>query len=156
MRSRTAKYFECFVRYDKTMEDGKQKNVTEQYTVDALSFTEAEADIIKEMKPNISGDYEVKNINPAAYGEIFFSDKDTDDKWYKVKLAFITIDEKTEKEKKAKVTYLVQANSLEQARKNTEEVMNGTAIDYEFVSVTETKILDVFEYGGKSEAEPAE
>lgn len=156
MRSRTAKYFECFVRYDKTMEDGATKTVTEQYTVDALSFTEAEADIIKEMKPYISGTYEVKNINPAAYGEIFFSDKDTDDKWYKVKLAFITIDEKTEKEKKTKVTYLVQANSLEQARKNTEEVMNGTAIDYEFVSVTETKILDVFEHGGKSEAKPAE
>lgn len=71
--------------------------------------------------------------------------KETDDKYYRVKLAFITIDERTEKEKKSKVTYLVQAGSLEQARMNTEEVMNGTMIDYEFVSVTETKILDVFE-----------
>lgn len=145
MRSRTAKYFECFVRYDKTMEDGTQKKVTEQYTVDALSFGEAEEKITNEMGHYISGEFEVKNINPATYGEIFFSDKDTDDKWYKVKMAFITIDEKTEKEKKSKVTYLVQASSLEQARKNTEEVMNGTMTDYEFVSVTETKILDVFE-----------
>lgn len=149
MRSRTAKYFECFVRYDKTMEDGTQKKVTEQYTVDALSFGEAEEKITNEMSHYISGEFEVKNINPATYGEIFFSDKDTDDKWYKVKMAFITIDEKTEKEKKSKVTYLVQASSLEQARKNTEEVMNGTMIDYEFVSVTETKILDVFEQEGK-------
>lgn len=145
MRSRTAKYFECFVRYDKTMEDGTQKKVTEQYTVDALSFSEAEEKITNEMSHYISGEFEVKNINPATYGEIFFSDKDTDDKWYKVKMAFITIEEKTEKKKKSKVTYLVQASSLEQARKNTEEVMNGTMIDYEFVSVTETKILDVFE-----------
>ena len=66
-----------------------------------------------------------------------------------MKLAFITIDEKTQKEKKSKVTYLVQAGSLEQARKNTEDVMKGTMIDYEFVSVTETKILDVFEQEGK-------
>lgn len=155
MRTRTSQWFECFVRYDKMMEDGVQKKVTEQYTLDALSFGEAEDRITKEMSHYISGEFEVKNINPAPYGEIFFSDIDSDDKWYKVKLAFITIDEKTEKEKKSKVTYLVQAGSLEQARKNTEEVMNGTAIDYEFVSVTETKILDVFEYKAEAKNEGA-
>ena len=145
MRSVNKKWFETIVRYDKTMENGEMKKVNETYVVDALTFGEAEESIAEEMKPYMSGDFDIKNINPAPYSEIFFSDEDTDDKYYRVKLAFITIDEKTQKEKKSKVTYLVQANSLEQARKNAEEVMNGTMIDYEFVSVTETKILDVFE-----------
>ena len=145
MRSVNKRWFETIVRYDKIQEDGEKKKVNETYVVDAITFGEAEESIAEEMKPYMSGDFDIKNINPAPYSEIFFSDKDTDDKYYRVKLAFITIDERTQKEKKSKVTYLVQAGSLEQARKNTEDVMNGTMIDYEFVSVTETKILDVFE-----------
>ena len=145
MRSVQKRWFETIVRYDKVMESGETKKVSETYVVDAITFGEAEESIAEEMKPYISGDFDIENINPAPYSEIFFSDKDTDDKYYRVKLAFITIGERTQKEKKSKVTYLVQADSLEQARKNTEEVMNGTMIDYEFVSVTETKILDVFE-----------
>lgn len=39
-----ANWFETKVRYDKTMENGAIKKVTEAYMVDALSFTEAEAD----------------------------------------------------------------------------------------------------------------
>ena len=149
MRSVNKRWFETIVRYDKTMESGEVKKVNEVYVVDAITFGEAEERIAEEMKTYTSGDFDIKNINPAPYSEIFFSDKDTDDKYYRVKLNFITIDERTQKEKKSKVTYLVQANSLEQARKNTEEVMKGTMIDYEFVSVTETKILDVFEKKSK-------
>ena len=145
MRDVNKRWFETIVRCDRMMEDGQMKKVNETYVVDALSFGEAEENITREMSHYISGDFDIKNINPAPYSEIFFSDKETDDKYYRVKLSFITIDERTQKEKKSKVTYLVQANSLEQARKNTEEVMNGTMIDYEFASVTETKILDVFE-----------
>ena len=145
MRNVNKKWFETIVRYDKTMESGEVKKVSETYVVDAITFGEAEENIAEIAKSYASGDFDIKKINPAPYPEIFFSDKDTDDKYFRVKLAFITIDERTEKEKKSKVTYLVQAGSLEQARMNTEEVMNGTMIDYEFVSVTETKILDVFE-----------
>ena len=145
MRDVNKKWFETIVRYDKVMESGETKKVSDTYVVDAITFGEAEESIAEEMKPYMSGDFDIKNINPAPYSEILFSDKDTDDKYYRVKLNFITINEITQKEKKSKVTYLVQAGSLEQARKNTEEVMNETMIDYEFVSVTETKILDVFE-----------
>ena len=112
MRSRTTIWFETKIRYDKTQEDGRQKPVTEQYVVDALSFSEAEASILEEMKVYISGDYKITDIRPAAYHEVFFSDMDRDDKWYKAKLQFLTIDEKTEKEKRTTVTYLVQAASL--------------------------------------------
>ncbi len=146
MRSRTSDWFETKIRYAKTQEDGSQKNVTEQYVVDALSFTEAEGAILEEMKVYISGDYKITDIKPAAYHEIFFSDMDNDDKWYKAKLQFITIDEKTEKEKRSTVTYLVQAATLPAAVKHVEEVMGGTMIDYVISSIAETQIMDVFEH----------
>ena len=153
MRTRTAQWFETRVRYDKMMEDGQQKKVIEQYVVDALSFGEAEERITKEMSHYISGEFEVKAITPASYGEIFFSDAESDDRWYKAKLSFITIDEKTEKEKRTSVTYLVQGGTVQSAVKNVEEVMNGTAIDYVIAAVTETKIMDVFEHMAQSTKE---
>lgn len=150
MRSRTSDWFETKIRYAKTQEDGTQKNVTEQYVVDALSFTEAESEILEEMKVYISGDYKITDIKPAAYHEIFFTDMDKDDKWYKAKLQFITIDEKTEKEKRSTVVYLVQAATLGAAVKNIDEVMGGTMIDYAIASVAETQIMDVFEHNDTS------
>ena len=146
MRSRTAEWFETKVQYDKVQEDGSQKKVTELYVVDALSFTDAENSIIEEMGPYISGDYKVKNITPANYHEVFFSDSMEDDKWYKAKLAFITIDEKTEKEQRSIVHYLVQARSTDTAQQAINDVMSKSMIDYETVSISETKILDVFEH----------
>ncbi len=151
MRSRTAKWFICKIRYEKTMEDGLQKKVTEIYVVDALSFTEAEARITEQMKSYISGECSIENIDPAPFGEIFFSDGETDDKWYKAKLVFITIDEKTDKEKRSIVNYLVQGGSFDQAKKHIEEVMGGTMIDYVIDTLKETKYMDVFEYVAKSE-----
>ncbi len=147
MRSRTDTWFECKIRYEKVMEDGLQKKVTEQYVVDALSFTEAEQRITEEMSAYISGTFEVTDIKKAVYKEIFFSDDELADRWYKAKLQFITIDEKTEKEKRANVSYLVQAGSFNGAVKNIDEVMGGTMIDYVIATVAETQILDVYEYG---------
>lgn len=149
MRSRTANWFETKIRYDKTMEDGQQKKVSENYVVDAFSFSEAEARITEEMSAYISGEFDVKAITPASYGEIFFSDNANDDRWYKTKLQFITIDEKTEKEKRSAVTYLVQAGTFNGAVKNIEEVMGGTMIDYVIASVAETTIMDVYEHEKK-------
>lgn len=151
MRSRTANWMECILRYEKTMEDGLQKKVTEKYVVDALSFTEAEKRITEEMSSYISGEFDIANINPCAFKEIFFSDDAEADKWYKAKLAFITIDEKTDKEKKSKVQYLVQAGSFDGAKKNIDEVMGGTMIDYVIEKVEETAYMDVFEYQKSSE-----
>ena len=153
MRSRTANWFLCKIRYEKTMEDGLQKKVTEQYVVDALSFTEAEARIIEQMSSYISGQFDVVEIDRCKFGEVFFSDEECADKWYKAKLKFITIDEKTEKEKKTVVYYLVQAGSFEGARKNIDDVMGGTMIDYEIGTVSETVIMDVFEHVAKKDEE---
>ena len=146
MRSRTAEWFECKIRYEKVMEDGMQKKVTETYVVDALSFSEAEERIIEEMSAYISGEFNVTDIKKAPYKEIFFADTDMADRWYKAKLQFITIDEKTEKEKRTSVAYLVNAGSFNGAVKNIDEVMGGTMIDYVISSIAETTLMDVFEY----------
>ena len=153
MRSRTANWYETAIRYDKTMEDGMPKKVIEYYVVDALSFGEAEETITQEMSAYISGDFEVKNITPATYHEIFFSENEADDRWYKAKLQFITIDEKTEKEKRSSVTYLVQAGTLNGAVKNIDEVMGGTMIDYVISNISETKFMDVYEHASKKAEE---
>ena len=151
MRSRTRTWFETKVKYQKTMEDGSEKVVSEAYVVDALSFTEAESAIIDEMSVYVSGELKVSGIGKAGYGEIFFSDVDDDDKWYKAKLQFITIDEKSEKEKRSNVTYLVQAKSLARALRHIDEVMGKTMIDYDVVGLNETKLMDVFEHHAPNE-----
>ena len=154
MRSSTAIWFEAKIRYEKTMEDGCLKKVTETYVIDALSFGEAEKRILEEMASYVSGEVEVCALKIAPYKEIFFADSNMDDKWYVAKLAFITIDEKTDKEKKTRVCYLVNAGNINAAIKNIEEVMAGTMIDYDTLNVSETQILDVFEYKPKGENKP--
>jgi len=153
MRSRTANWFETKIRYEKTMDNGMQKKVTEQYVVDALTCTEAEKCIIEEMSSFISGDFRITDIKLAPYGEVFFTDGEKDDKWYKAKLQFITIDEKTDKEKRTNVNYLVQARTLQGAVKNIEEVMGTTMIDYAIAAINETIIMDVYEHHAKEAAE---
>ena len=156
MRSSTSIWFECKVRYEKTMEDGMPKKVVEIYTVDALSFSEAEERIMEEMSSYVSGAIDIVDLKIAQYKEIFFADSDLADKWYKAKLAFITIDEKTDKEKKTSVFYLVNAGNINSAIKNIDEVMGGTMIDYQTINVSETSIMDVFEYKKKEKDDKPE
>ncbi len=153
MRSKSAQWFECKIKYEKVMEDGLQKQVVEQYVVDALSFAEAEQRITEQMSQYISGEFEVTDVKKATYKEVFFDDDNAaSDRWYKAKLQFITIDEKTEKEKRTNVTYLVQACSLHNALDNIDTVMKGTMIDYVQANVGETQLVDVFEHTAEDKA----
>jgi hypothetical protein len=151
MRSRQSNWFEVGIRYQKTQEDGSEKSVTEKYAIDALSFTEGESAITEEMAAYISGEFKVKSTQEASYREVFFSDKDDDDCWYKAKLQFIPFDDKTSKEKRSNVTYLVQAKSMHRAISNIDEVMGKTMIDYEIIGLSKTNVYDVFEHKTKEE-----
>ena len=145
MRSLLAKWYETKVQYEKTMDDGSIKKVRENYVVNALSFAEAEANITESMESYV-GEFEVVDcIRQAKYKEVIFSDDATDDKFYKAKLQFITLDEKTEKEKMSAAFYLVQAGTFDVARKYIKELMAGTMIDYKIDTVSETNFIDVFE-----------
>ena len=137
-----AQWFECKVRYDKLMENGMQKKVNEPYMVDALSFTEAEARIIEEVTPFISGDFSVSAVKRTNISEIFWDD--SADKWYHVKVNFITIDEKTAAEKRAVSLILVAGSNFKDAYDNFMDGMKGTLADFEIVSIAETPVLDVY------------
>lgn len=150
MRSRTAIWFECKIRYEKTGEDRTPRKVTETYVVDAVSFSEAESLITEEMSHYVTGEIEIADLKIAPYREVFFADNSLSDKWYKAKLAFITIDEKTGKEKKTTVYYLVNAGNINSALKNVDEIMSGTMVDYQTCNLSETQIIDVFEYKAAS------
>ena len=134
-------WFECKIRYEKVMENGMQKKVTEPYLVDALSFTEAEARIIEEMTPFISGEFTVSDIKRANYSELFPSDEESADRWFKCKLIFITLDEKSGAEKKTSTQVLVQAADLRDAVKKLDEGMKGTMADYQIGMVSETPLM---------------
>ena len=149
MRSRTATWFECKIRYEKIMEDGLPKKINDVYVVDALSFSEAEERIIEEMSSYISGEIEIVDVKIAPYREIFFADDNLADQWFKAKLSFITIDERSNKEKRTSVMYLVNAGNISSAINNIDKVMSGTMIDYVTTSISATKIFDVFEYKKK-------
>ena len=146
-------WLECKVRYEKIGENGTSKKVTEPYVFDALSFTEAEARIIEEVSPYISGEFKVTDIKIAKYSEIFFSDEESADRWFKCKVTFITLDEKSGAEKKSSTNMLVQASDLRDAIKKLDKDMEGSMADYQISSVVETEILDVYPYSTKEESE---
>ena len=147
-------WFECKIRYEKTLENGMVKKVTEPYLVDALSFTEAEARIIEEMKPFISGEFTVSDIKRANYSELFFCDEEAADRWFKSKLLFITLDEKSGNEKKVATNVLIQASDLRDAVKKLDEGMKGSMADYEIASMAETAIMDVYRYEVEPDVKP--
>ena len=148
-----ASWFECKIRYDKTQENGSIKKVTEPYLVDALSFTEAEARIIEEQTPFISGEVNVTAVKRTKISEIFWDD--SADKWYLVKVAFITIDEKSAVEKKTTSLILVAGSDFKGAYDNFMEGLKGTMADFEIVSITETPLMDVYKVKVK-EDKPAQ
>ena len=137
-------YFLSTVRYDKVMENGLQKTVNEQYLFDALSFTEAEARTIEELTPYISGEFTIPQIVKPRISELFLSDDASADRFYKVKVSFITLDEKSGAEKKTNSFILVQASDFKNAYDRFIEGMKGSMSDYEIVSIVETMIMDYY------------
>lgn len=141
-------WFECKVSYDKMLENGIQKKVTEPYLVDALSFTEAEARIIEEIRPYITGEFAVAGIKRARISEIFFNEDG--DRYFRFKINFITLDEKSGAEKKTACVMFAQASTLKGAIDELEKGMKGTMADYEIASVSETPIMDVFTFSAEN------
>jgi hypothetical protein len=136
------------------MENGMNKKVTEHYLVDALSFTEAESRIIEEITPFISGEFEVSGVAKANYNELFPSEEESADRWFKCKLWFITLDEKSGAEKRTSTNVLVQASDLRDAIKKLDEGMKDTLADYVIASVAETAIMDVYPYEADPDVKP--
>lgn len=143
-------WYEGVIRYEKVTEEGKVKKVNELYLVDALSATECEARLIEEMTPFITGEFAVKSVKESNYSELFLSEEEAADRYFKCKLIFITLDEKSGAEKKTSTQVLVQAADLRDAVKKLDEGMKGTMADYQIGSVAETAIMDVYLYNNNN------
>ena len=143
MKQISGLWFECKVRYEQTQEDGTEKVVTETYVYKAADFGEAYDKAIKNMSTFISGDFGITAMKIAQYGEVVMQDDRTEEKYYRVKVNLIILDEKTQKEKKTACYYLVNADSVEKARKYTDTALSDTMMDYVIEAVQEAKIIDV-------------
>ncbi|WP_165025269.1 DUF4494 domain-containing protein [Dysgonomonas sp. ZJ279] len=142
-------WFEVKVSYDKMLENGMQKKVTEPYLVDALSHTEAEARATGELRPYITGEFSIDSIRRMKLSELFFND--AGDRFFKAKVSFITLDEKSGTEKKTGVQMLAQASGIKEALSVVEKGMDGTLADYTITALLETPIMDVFPYHAPDE-----
>lgn len=140
METKKGNYYECVVRYDKVLENGLIKKVTETYCVDAVNFAEAEMRIFEEVAS--AGEFEIKNITPASYSSLFVGDNGKS--YYKAKLQFVILDEITGKEKKKPVSYLVFAEDFPSALRTIQWVMESSAMDYTTAQISESKILDFY------------
>ena len=143
MKQISGTWFECKVRYEQTQEDGMNKMVTETYVYKAEDFGEAYDKATKDMSTSISGEFEITAMKIAQYKEIITQDERTEEKYYRVKVNLIILDEKTQKEKKIACYYLVNADSVEKARKYTDTALSDTMMDYVIEAVQEAKIIDV-------------
>ena len=143
MRTVTNNYFESKVRLEKLTEDGTQAKFNELYTVNAMSFSECEAKVEEYIAQIAQGEFDILTEAHAKYKEIFYSDKEDESLWYRASVVFLTIDEKTMKQKRSKTIYLVQGKDIESARRNVEEVMNGSMVEYSIEGLNETAIQDI-------------
>lgn len=143
MHSKKGYWFEVTVKYERMLDDGSNKKVSETYVTEALSFSEAEKRIMNEIGKSVRGGIEVKKMAPASYKEVIFSDNTSDEHWFKAKVSFITLDEKSGKEKRSMVQYLLQADTFDDAVTHINEFMRSSG-DFLTATVSETKILDVY------------
>jgi hypothetical protein len=141
---KSAQWYNCRVRFDKTMENGIEKKVTEQYVCSADDFTDAEARMLEEMSSYVTGDIEIRGLSLAPFNEILMSNKMCDDRYFQVKVNFMTMTD-TGKVKNTKVTYLVQSSTLAKAVDYIVNELSTCVTDFNVCSICETKIMDVFE-----------
>ncbi|MDR2413530.1 MAG: DUF4494 domain-containing protein [Odoribacteraceae bacterium] len=142
----TANWFECRIKYVKTTEDGKEKKVSGQYLVDAVSYTEAESRIVAELSEMLQGEYHIAGLKRSNVSELVTSDDGNDDKWFKAKVAILDADQLTGKEKRTNNYFLVAGSSLERALENLKNNLSTYLVPCEIVSLSDSSVLDVFPY----------
>ena len=140
VKSITSTWFEVKVSGERTDESGATRRVKELYCVNALSFTEAEA---RTMERLIDCGGEVVEEKIASYKEVLSWPDEERDKWYKCKVVLITINEHTEKPKRASVYYLVNADSTAGAESVIKDYYNSSVQNFELASIMETSILEI-------------
>lgn len=145
-------WFECKVKYVKISESGKEQTVTENFLLDAVSFTDAETRMIRQMEQMTKGGFSVTDIKKSRIAEVF--PFDTGEWWFKATINLVTVDEEAGKEKKMRTYYLVMADDIKEALQRLEEGLSFLVIPYVISSLAVSTIVDVFPYEPSESAIP--
>jgi Domain of unknown function (DUF4494) len=137
-------WFSCKVKYQKEDEQGRVKNVTEAYLVDALSFTEAEAKIYEEIGQRVMGEFQVTSISKSRIMDVFeYPDADT---FYSCKVTYMIADADSGKEKKVTNLMIVTAHHVKEAYDRIHESLNNMLVTFIVPEVKESNIIEVFKH----------
>jgi hypothetical protein len=137
-------WFECKVKYVKISESGKEQNVTENFLLDAVSFTDAETRMIRQMQEMVRGEFSVTDIKKSKIAEVF--PYENGEWWFKATINLVTVDEEAGKEKKLRTYYLIMADDIKEALLRLEESLSYLVIPYVVSSLAVSTIVDVFPY----------
>lgn len=139
------------IRYQKEDEAGRLKTINETYLVDAVSYTESEARLYKQIVTDAS-DFSVTAISRMRLADLFAYEEG--EQWFKAKVIYFSVDEKSGKEKKIVNYMLVNAEGIQQGLDRINESMRNFLIPYEVTDINLTPILDVFPYSADEDKEP--
>ncbi len=145
-------WFECKVKYTKVTESGKEQTITENFLLDAVSFTDAETRIIRQMEQMVRGEFNVTDIKKSRIGEVF--PYDTGEWWFKATINLVTVDEEAGKEKKMRTYYLIMADDIKEALERLEESLSYLVIPYVVSALAVSTIVDVFPYEASESVVP--
>lgn len=146
-----ANWFEGKVKYIRIGEDGRERKVAEVYLLDAMSYTEAESRIIREMEGITSGEFWITGLKKSNVTEVVYTTDVNDDRWYKAKVAIVDADEVSGREKRSFLYYLVAASDASRALENLNKALETCVVPWEVVGVSDSQVADVFHYVAEGE-----
>lgn len=141
-------WFKCVVNYVKIDDDGRERKVSEAYLIDAVTYTDAEARIIEQLRTMVRGEFSVKQITKTNIIEIFPNSEGGT--YYLGKISIVTIDEKLGREKRINNSFLIEAEDFKHALKAFEDGLSYILVPYEITSLAMSNIYDVFPYFGET------
>ncbi len=142
-------WFICKVKYQKQDEKGNVKKISDQYMVDAVSFTEAEARIYEKLGSVLPGEFYIANISKTNVTDIFhYKDSDI---WHKCKMTYSLEVEGSGKERKVTNYILLTAPNAKTAYDRVYESLNNMLVEFRVPEVAESPIVEVFPYESEEE-----
>lgn len=138
-------WFESKVKYNKVAQSGNEQMVTENFLLDAVSYTDAETRIIRQMQQMVKGgEFQIVDIKKSRIAEVF--PFENGEWWFKATINLVTVDEEAGKEKKLRAYYLIMADDIQEALDRLAESLSFLVVPYVVSAITVSTIVDVFPY----------
>jgi hypothetical protein len=133
----------CKIKIKKEDDKGRIKTLSEQYLIDAVSFTDAEKRLHEQLSTT-HGEFHLANVSRSSVAEVHLYDDS--DVWNRCKICYVSIDEAEGRERKITTTMLLTANDIRTAFERVQHQLRSMIVDYEIPEIAQVPILDVFAY----------